>query len=145
MSGEPSDLEGWERERRAALDGLVHALGRDGIDLAADPLAFLPTLDAFVAEQDYGSFDQEDWLWLHTALAAYLAQVLITRHGASWTAATDERGINYRLVAQGLDGNEHVVSPMDVVYDDLQNTPPVVMRMLATAELTLDVAADVQG
>jgi hypothetical protein len=142
VSGEPIDLEGWERERRAALDGLVTALGADMTDIDADPLTFLPTLDAFVAEQDYGSFGQEDWLWLHTALAAYVAQVLITRHGARWTAATDERGTNYLLVAQGLDGNEHAVSPMDVVYDDLQNTPPVVMRMLATAELTLGVVPD---
>lgn len=142
MSGESIDLEGWERERRAALDGLVTALGADMTGIDAEPLAFLPTLDAFVAEQDYGSFDQEDWLWLHTALAAYLAQVLITLHGAHWTAATDERGTNYLLVAPGLDGNEHTVSPMDVVYDDLQNTPPVVMRMLATAELTLGVVPD---
>lgn len=145
MSGEPIDLESWERERRAALVGLVTALGADPADVDADPLSFLPTLDAFVAEQDYGSFDQEDWLWLHTALAAYLAQVLITRHDARWTATTDERGTNYLLTAQGLDSNEHVVSPMDVVYDDLQNTPPVVMRMLATAELTLGVVPDLQG
>ena len=145
MSSDPIDLEGWERERRAALDGLVTALDADGIDLDADPLAFLPTLDKFVAEQDYGSFDQEDWLWLHTALAAYLAQVLITRHAAHWTAVVDERGTNYLLVAQGLDGNEHTVSPMDVVYDDLQYTPPVVMRMLATAELTLGVVPDLRG
>lgn len=142
MSGDPIDLDGWERERRAALDGLVTALGADMTDIDADPLTFLPTLDAFVAEQEYGSFDQEDWLWLHTALAAYLAQVLITRHGARWTAVSDERGTNYLLVAHGLDGNEHAVSPMDVVYDDLQNMPPVVMRMLATAELTLGVVPD---
>lgn len=142
MNSDPIDLEGWERERRAALDGLMSALDVGGIDLDADPLAFLPALDAFVAEQDYGSFDQEDWLWLHTALAAYLAQLLIIRHGARWTAAADARGINYLLVAHGLDGNEHTVSPMDVVYDDLQNTPPVVMRMLATAELTLGVVLD---
>ena len=142
MSSESIDLESYESERRAALDGLVSALDAEGIDLDADPLAFLPTLDAFVAEQDYGSFDQEDWLWLHTALAAYLAQVLIARHGAHWMAATDERGTNYLLVARGLDGSEHAVSPMDVVYDDLQHTPPVVMRMLATAELTLGVVPD---
>jgi Domain of unknown function (DUF3806) len=144
VSGEPIDLDGWEHERRTALDGLVSALGADTTEIDADPLSFLPTLDAFVAEQDYGSFDQEDWLWLHTALAAYLAQVFITQHGAHWTATTDERGTNYMLIARGWDGDEHTVSPMDVVYDDLQNTPPVVMRMLATAERTLGVVPDPQ-
>jgi hypothetical protein len=142
VSTDPIDVDLWERQRREALDGLVDALAANEVDLDNDPLSFLPVLDRFVADQDFGAFDQDDWRWLHTALAAYLAQVLIVRHHAHWDTITDERGVNYQLVMTGLDGREHAMSPLDVVYDDLQHLPPVVMRMLATAERTAHVIPD---
>ena len=142
---DPVDVERWERQRRQALDALVQALAATDVDLDSDPLGFLPVLDQFVAGQDFAGFDQDDWLWLHTALGAYLAQVLIVVHHARWDTTTDERGVNYLLVMTGLDGHEHAVSPMDVVYDDFQHLPPVVMRMLATAERTAHVVPDPHG
>ena len=46
------------------------------------------------------------------------------------------------LVATGYDGHEHEVSPMDVVYDGFKDIPPVVMRLIATAELTAHLVRD---
>lgn len=99
-------------------------------------------LDRFVSGQNYDSFDYDDWLWLLTILAAYVAQVLIVNYRAHWELRTDNRGPNYMLVMTGLDGQDQAGSPMDVVYDDFQQRPPVVMRMLATAELTAGVVPD---
>jgi len=134
-----TDLETWERERQAALADLMDALDASDLDLDADPLAFLPVLNRFVAEQDYDTFDEDDWRYLHTVLAAYIADVLIRKYRAHWRLRHDSRGPNYMLVTTGYDGHEYEVSPMDVVYDDFKNLPPEVTRMLATAELTAHV------
>lgn len=140
-----ADLEDWERGRRTALAGLLQALDAQVVDLDADPLSFLPVLDEFLAGQDYSGLDEDDWLWLHTALAAYVAEVLIRKHGAHWRLREDSRGPNYMLVVTGYDGLEHEVSPMDVVYDDFKDLPPVSMRMIATAELTAHVVPGYGG
>ncbi|MGW0252376.1 DUF3806 domain-containing protein [Nocardia goodfellowii] len=87
--------------------------------------------------------DEDGWFWLLTALAAYIAQVILVLYDAQWDVITDDRGLNYVLVVRGLDGDDHVVSPMDVVYDDFQRSqPPEVARMLGTAELTAGVARE---
>jgi hypothetical protein len=145
MPEHETELEAWERNRREALTGLMEALDAQDVDLDADPLAFLPILDEFVAGQDYSELDEDDWLWLHTALAAYVAEVLIRKHDAHWRLREDSRGPNYMLAATGYDGDEHEVSPMDVVYDDFKELPPVVMRMIATAELTAHLVRAHEG
>lgn len=117
----------------------MDALGAGGLDLAADPLAFLPFLNRFVADQDYDSFEEDDWLYLHTMIAAYVAEVLVRRYGAYWRLRQDSRGPNYMLVTTGYDGGEYEVSPMDVVYFNLKRVPPDVTYMLASAELTARV------
>jgi hypothetical protein len=134
-----TDLESWERGRQEALAGLIEALEVGELDLDADPLALLPHLNRLVADQDYDGLDQDDWLYLHSILAAFIADVLIRKHGARWRLRHDARGPNYMLVTCGYDGGEYEVSPMDVVYHGLQDLPPVVTRMLATAELTAHV------
>lgn len=139
---EHSDLESWERNRQEALKGLTEALDAQDLDLSEDPLSFLPVLDQFLAGQDYSELDQDDWRWLHTVLAAYLAEVLIRKYGAQWRLRHDERGPNYMLAVTGYDGREHEVSPMDIVYDDFKELPPVAMRMIATAELTAHLVRD---
>lgn len=136
MPERDDDLQTWESNRQEALSGLMQALDAGDLDLDADPLAFAPALDRFAAEQDYDALDEDDWLWLHAALAAYLAEVLIRKYDACWRLRHDSRGPNYMLVVTGYDGQEHEVSPMDVVYEDLKELPPVVLRMVATAELT---------
>jgi hypothetical protein len=137
-----ADLESWERQRQEALAGLMDALGAGHLELDADSLAFLPYFNRFVADQDYDSFDEDDWLYLHTMLAAYIADVLIRRYSARWRLRHDSRGPNYMLVATGYDGCEYEVSPMDVVYDGLKSIPLSVTHLLATAELTAHVVPE---
>jgi hypothetical protein len=139
MPQQEADLDAWEHERQDALTGFMEALDAGDLDLEADPLAFLPYLNRFVADQDYDTFDQDDWQYLHTILAAFIADVLIRKYGAHWRLRRDSRGANYMLVTTGYDGHEYEVSPMDVVYDGLKDVPPAVTRMLASAELTAHV------
>ena|ERR1700761_2977047 len=139
MPPQETDLETWEHQRQEALAGLMDALDAGHLDLDADPLAFMPYLNRFVADQDYDTFDEDDWLYLHTMLAAYIGDVLIRKYGAHWRLRHDSRGPNYMLVTTGYDGHEYEVSPMDVVYDGLKDIPPALTAMLATAELTAHV------
>ena len=138
MSAQETDivLERWESQRQAALAAFMDALGAGDLDLDADPLTLLPYLNRFVAVQDYDDFDEDDWLYLHTMLAAYIADVLIRKYGARWRLRNDSRGPNYMLAAIGYDGCEHEVSPLDVVYVSLRDIPPEPTHMLANAELT---------
>ncbi|MBR7828155.1 hypothetical protein KDK95_17695 [Actinospica sp. MGRD01-02] len=140
-----TDLEAWERGRREALAAFMVALDAGEVDLEADPLAFLPYLNRFVADQDYDAFDQDDWRYLHAILAAYIADVLIRKYGARWRLRHDARGPNYMLVTIGYDGGEYETSPMDIVYHGLGQVPPVVTRMLATAELTAHLVRRYDG
>jgi hypothetical protein len=143
MGTDTGNIDQWETQRREALRGLVDMLEVTDVDLDHDPLRLLAPLDGFVATLNYSELDQDDWVRLHTLLAAYLAQVLIVRYHAHWRATTDQRGVNHVLVMTGRDGREHTVSPMDVVYDDLQQLPPAVVRMLATAERTAHLVPDI--
>jgi hypothetical protein len=139
MPQHETDLESWESQRQVALADFMDALEAGDLDLDADPLAFLAYLNRFVADQDYNSFDEDDWLYLQTMIAAYIADVLIRKYGAHWRLRHDSRGPNYMLVTNGYDGHEYEVSPMDVVYFGLKELPPDVTRMLASAELTAHV------
>jgi hypothetical protein len=131
---EPVGLDEWERERREALADFAATLDSGHLDLDKEPFAFLPILDQFLTAQDYATLSEDDTLSLKTYVAAYLAQVLIVNHHAHWEIRTDQRGRDYVLVMTGLDGQQHAVSPLDVVYDDFTQLPPVLVRMLATAE-----------
>lgn len=142
MIDHTGDLTEWETQRQRFLAALITLLEAESVDLDADPTALVPTIDEFVAAQDYSEIDQDDWLWLHTALAAYVAEVLIRKYDARWERRTDGRGPNYLLVAEIGDGTDHAVSPMDVVHDGLQQTPPAITRMIATAELAAGLVPD---
>ncbi|HTJ67427.1 MAG TPA: SUKH-4 family immunity protein [Actinospica sp.] len=124
MTQPATDLEIWERGRQEALASLMEALEVPEADVDADPLALLPHLNRLVADQDYDGFDQDDWLYLHSMLAAFIADVLIRKYGATWRLRHDARGPNYMLVTRGYDAGEYEVSPMDVVYHGLQDLPP---------------------
>jgi hypothetical protein len=144
VDADPAHLDVWEQQRRATLADFTDLLEAGHLDLDNDPLSFMPVIDQFVAGQDHSTMAEDDVLYLRTAIAAYLilAQVLIVRYQARWKVAEDQRGTNHVLVMTGRDGHEHAVSPLDVVYDDFAQPPPVVMRMLATAEKTARVVVD---
>ena len=145
MPKQDTSLGTWEHQRQQALRSFMDALDAGGLDLDADPLAFLPYLSRFVADQDYADFAQDDRRYLHTVLAAYIADVLIRTHGAHWRLRHDSRGPNYMLVTIGVDGREYETSPMDVVYFGLKDLPPNAARMLAAAELTAHVVPRYDG
>lgn len=132
---EPVDIDSWERQRQEALASLMEALDADDVDLDDDPLAFAAHLDYFLLNQDYDELENDDWIWLQAALASYLAEVLIRKYGAYWRLIHDSRGPNYMLVARGIDGQEHEVSPSDVVHLELRQRPPNMLRIVANAEL----------
>ncbi|MET8649642.1 DUF3806 domain-containing protein [Nocardia aurea] len=140
MVSQTLQIARWESQRREALAEVAAALDAKGIDLDADPLAFLAILDSFVTGQDYGDLDDDEWVWLHATLAAYVAQVLIVEFGAEWDIVDDARGSNYVLMVTGSDGLQRAVSPMDVVHEDFNEAlPPIVPRILAKAELAAGV------
>ncbi|WP_067701002.1 DUF3806 domain-containing protein [Nocardia jejuensis] len=143
MSENAEKIAIWEHGRREDLHFLQEVLGAEELDLEQDPLALLATLDHFVSSQDYDTLDEDGWLWLHTVLAAYIAHVILVLYEAHWDVITDSRGPNYVLVVKGIDGSDHLVSPMDVVHDDFgRSGPPDVARMLGTAELSAGVALE---
>jgi hypothetical protein len=136
------DLDAWERHRRGTLADLVNALGGNHLDLDTNPQAFLPILSQFLADQDYSTMEEEDEIWLKTAVTAYIAQVLMVQYPLHWEVHTDERGRNHLLVMTDPDGQRHGVSPLDVVYDDFTQPPPILVRMLATAERTAQLVTE---
>jgi hypothetical protein len=133
------DIATWEHQRRETLSGLLEALEIDESELGDDPLVLLPVLNRFVEYQDYDSMSEDDFFLLHAFLSAYVAEVLIRKYGATWRVRHDSRGPNYMLAMRGYDGEEHEVSPGDVVYFDFKKMPPDLTRMLATAELTAKI------
>ncbi|WP_040801307.1 hypothetical protein [Nocardia higoensis] len=125
----------WELQRRTALAEFLRAAGIGDADIDNDPVSLLTELDLFVVGQDFSAMDEEDWLYLHTMLAAYVAQVFIVEFGAEWRLLVDDRGLNYVLVAGGRDVSEGFFSPLDLVYEDFRRSqPPRLPRMLAAAE-----------
>ncbi|MBF6357669.1 hypothetical protein IU449_24495 [Nocardia higoensis] len=135
MSSEVDRLGRWEMQRRTALADFLRAIDVSDLNMDIDPASLLAELDMFVVGQDFSMMGEEDWLYLHTMLAAYVAQVFIVEFGAEWKLLVDERGPNYVLVVRGRDGSEGFFSPLDVVYEDFQRAgPPRLPRMLAAAE-----------
>ncbi|WP_040801311.1 hypothetical protein [Nocardia higoensis] len=82
----------WEMQRRAALAAFLRAVGIGDADIDIDPVSLLIELDLFVVGQDFSAMDEEDWLYLNTVLAAYVAQVFIVEFEAEWKILVDERG-----------------------------------------------------
>jgi hypothetical protein len=81
----------WEAQRRRFLAPLIKLLEAENADLDAEPIALVPVIHKLVAGQDYAEVDQDDWLWLHTALAAYVAK--------AWSASTPHAGNRGRTSA----------------------------------------------
>lgn len=85
-------------------------------------------------------FEPDDWVTLHNDLAAYVADVGIREHGASWKVLDDEtspRGFRYVIQGAARDGEAGYVAPFDVVMEEFGNLPIQIARMLANAEVTI--------
>ncbi|MFI6056187.1 hypothetical protein ACIBCO_39750 [Streptomyces violascens] len=142
-----SDLQQWaEGGRQNALE-LAKMLGVSEHAFAQDPLSLIPALQNYVSRLPLSQFEQSDWATLHGDLTSFLADALVRRHRATWQLADDPTGplgFRYVIEAQGLDGDLHRVDPADVVLVEFQKQPIEIVRMLASAELTLRLSRNVE-
>lgn len=77
---------------------------------------------------------------------AYVADFLIQHPGAKWAAVADSttpRGYRYAIEATGRDGRTRTANPTEIVREELKNSPIDIIRMLASAELTLHLTRQV--
>ncbi|MER6734601.1 hypothetical protein ACWGLF_19045 [Streptomyces puniciscabiei] len=99
-------------------------------------------MDDYVSRAPLSEFEESDWITLHLDLASYVADFLIHKYGAHWTVADDPAGpvaFRYVIEATGTDGQTRRVDPIDVVGKEFANRPIEIVRMLASAELTLSL------
>jgi hypothetical protein len=144
----PSDLRDWVEGERRNVIGMADVLGVSSDTYARDPLSLVPALQDYVSRAPLDEFEQSDWITLHADLMSYVADYLIQKHGASWSIADDPaapRGYRFVIEATGRDGQARRVDPFDVVGEEIGSLPIEVTRMLARAELTLNLASQEAG
>ncbi|MGI5450952.1 hypothetical protein ACQEVM_35300 [Streptomyces sp. CA-243310] len=138
------DLQGWVEEGRRNVEDVADMLGVPPEVYARDPLSLIPALQEYVSRAPLGAFEPSDWITLHSDLMSYVADYLTRRHGARWTVAQDARvprGHRFVIEATGRDGRIRGIDPIDVVRREFSDLPIDIARMLATAELSLGLAA----
>jgi hypothetical protein len=114
----------------------------------SDPMSVIPALDDYVSRAPLDEFEESDWITLHLDLASYVADFLIQKYGARWTVVdgpAGTAGFRYVIEATGLDGQTRRVDPIDVVSKEFTNRPIEIVRMLASAELTLNLSPQAGG
>lgn len=129
MDEETDDLAEWAEGGRVAIRGMVESLDGDLAAFDRDPLTFEPVLDDFVMRLPLDELEEDDWVWLHTQLAAYLAEVLITNRAGRWARA----GERYVVAVEGRDGTVRHVDPFQLVHEELRPVPQRLVRMLERA------------
>ncbi|MCW2914737.1 MAG: hypothetical protein JWN52_2805 [Actinomycetia bacterium] len=135
-------LEEWAQGGRDAVFSMAEEFGASRETVEEDPLRLLPLWDDFVASLPLDEFDDDDWFWLQSQIAAYVAYVLVHVHGGRWEVAGDAsapQDFKYVVTVAGWDGAEHQVDVFDLAYEELGHRPPVVTRMLGNAEVLAGV------
>ncbi|WP_031225611.1 hypothetical protein [Streptomyces roseochromogenus] len=138
------DLQGWSEERRRNAIEVADMLGVPPEMYTSDPMSVIPALDDYVSRAPLSEFEESDWITLHLDLASYVADFLIQKYGAHWTVVDDPAGaagFRYVIEVVGLDGQTRRVDPIDVVAKEFANRPIEIVRMLASAELTLNLSS----
>jgi hypothetical protein len=135
-------LARWSQEGHENSVELATMLGVSPGVYENDSLILLGPLQEYVSRLPLDQFEQDDWITVHSDLASYLADVLISRHGAAWQSVPDSaspRGFRYLIKAQGLDGSQRYIDPYEVVLEEFRNPPIQIARMIANAEASLGV------
>ncbi|GGK54200.1 hypothetical protein [Nocardia camponoti] len=133
-------LSRWEEERVPFLFDVLDSLGLPLSDLESGPLVYVAAVEEFLAAQDYAQMDDDDWVWLHTFLAAFIAQVFMVEHSARWVSVQTGGRTAFHLTLIDREGAERSFDPHELVYNDFQKRlPPEVVRMLAAAEAATGV------
>ncbi|WP_316754203.1 hypothetical protein [Streptomyces herbicida] len=133
------DLQEWSEERRRNAIDIAEMLGVPPDTYTRDPMSAVPPLDDYVSQAPLDEFEEDDRITLHVDL-------LIQKYSAHWTLVDDPTGlVGYRYVieATGLDGQARRVDPVEVVKMEFANRPIEIVRMLASAELTLRLVSQV--
>ncbi|MBC6460576.1 hypothetical protein [Actinomadura sp. HBU206391] len=131
-----SELDEWAQEAHEAIRDMVESLNGDLAAFDRDPMTFQHVLDEFVRTLPLGEMEKEDWVWLHTQLAAYLAEVLIRTRDGRWEALPDDRvssGTRYVVTVTGRDGHVRQVDPFELVHENLLPVPQRIPRILERA------------
>lgn len=132
-------LADWGADASYSLRWLVEQLGADLQAYDYDPYTCLPQLDEFVARFTPGDL-AEHRAFLHSRLAAYVAEVLIRGRGAYWEVIPDARNRNgyaYVVMVPGTDGTTHHVDPYRVVGEHLDPVPQRLALILERVEFSI--------
>ncbi|MYW13561.1 hypothetical protein GT034_35205 [Streptomyces sp. SID2563] len=120
--------------------GIAQMLGLSEQRYAEDPLILLPGLQNYVDRLPLAEFEQSDWITLHTDLTAYLGDLMVLRHAATWVDTEDSTspaGYRWFIEATGLDEIRYRVEPYDVAMEEFEHPPIEIGRMIANAEAVL--------
>ncbi|MFJ7626056.1 hypothetical protein ACIQZN_06155 [Streptomyces sp. NPDC097595] len=140
------DLKRWTEEGRLTIIDVADMLGVPPELYTSDPLNLAPALQNYTSELPFHEFEQSDWITFQTDLMAYVADFLIQCHGAKWVVIDDSttpRGYRHVIEAIGKDGRVRTADPTEIAREELKNSPIEIIRMLASAELTLHLTRQV--
>lgn len=120
------DIEEWANGARPAIRGMIGSLGGDVEAFDSDPLSAVALLDDFILRMPWEEFEDDDWVWIHTQLAAFVAECLIHHYGGVWKAVPDPstpQGWTPVIEVRGNDGLLRHVAPMALVHQELHPVP----------------------
>lgn len=135
-----ANLDQWAQDAHENVLGIADMLNIPAEQYEQDALILIGPLQDYVSRLPLDEFEQDDWVTLHNDLAAYVADVGIREHGASWKVLDDEtspRGFRYVIEGVAHDGEAKHVDPFDVVMEEFGNLPIEIARMLANTEVTI--------
>lgn len=136
------DLERWIEEGSRTILDIADMLGVPPDVYASNPVMLVPYLQNYVSRLPLGEFERSDWATLHSDLLSYVADFLIRVHGAHWVVVEDltmPGRYRYVIEASGREREVRRVDPADVVANELKDPPVEISRLLASAELTLQL------
>ncbi|MEO3867242.1 hypothetical protein ABGB18_00270 [Nonomuraea sp. B12E4] len=96
-----------------ALRELVEQAGGDVDAFDVQPMTCQPIMDAVTDELRSDDLDDDDRIYLHSLLSAYLAEVLIRANGGHWDVAFENGGIKHMVVV-----GDRQVDPFSLVNEE---------------------------
>ncbi|WP_330238850.1 hypothetical protein [Streptomyces sp. NBC_00525] len=140
------DLKRWTEEGRLTIIDVADILGVPPDIYTSDPLNLTPARQSYTTRLPFHEFEQSDWITFQTDLMAYVADFFIQRHGAKRVVINDSTtplGYRYAIEATGRDGRVRTADPAEILREELKNSPIEIVRMPASAELTLHLTRQV--